>query len=135
MNMQYEAVGRDIGALVDSKNKQYGNAFNEAGKILKVLYPKGIQPEQYDDILAVTRVLDKLFRVANGKQGQEDPWRDIAGYGILGASMGMDCERVGIQDIDPDTPEGRFLMVALAKLSNIRGKPMYEVLEDIEKFV
>lgn len=23
--------------------------------------------------------------VANGKQGSEDPWQDIAGYGLLGA--------------------------------------------------
>ncbi|MDI9468233.1 MAG: hypothetical protein QM343_10185 [Bacillota bacterium] len=29
-------------------------------------------------------VVDKLFRVAHGKQGDEDPWQDIAGYGLLG---------------------------------------------------
>ena len=35
-------------------------------------------------MLGVIRVVDKLFRVANGKQGSEDPWQDIAGYGLLG---------------------------------------------------
>jgi len=81
---KYEALGRAIGALVDVKNAQYGDAFHKTGKILAILYPEGVTPEQYDDMLAVVRVLDKLFRIANGKQGNEDPWQDIAGYGLLG---------------------------------------------------
>jgi hypothetical protein len=36
-------------------------------------------------MLAVVRILDKLFRIANDKNAfNEDPWQDIAGYGILG---------------------------------------------------
>lgn len=81
---KYEAMGKAIGALVDVKNHQYGDAFHQTGKILAILYPKGVRPEQYNDMLAVVRVLDKLFRVANGKQGNEDPWQDISGYGLLG---------------------------------------------------
>ncbi len=82
---KYEALGKAIGALVDRKNKQYGDAFNRGGSILEVLYPDGVKPDQYRDMLGVIRVIDKLFRVANGKQGNEDPWQDIAGYGLLGA--------------------------------------------------
>lgn len=81
---KYESLGKAIGALVDRKNKQYGDAFNRGGSILEVLYPDGVRPEQYRDMLGVIRVVDKLFRVANGKQGQEDPWQDIAGYELLG---------------------------------------------------
>lgn len=81
---KYEALGESIGALVDRKNKQYGDAFNRSGSILEVLYPDGVRPEQYRDMLGVIRVVDKLFRIANGKQGPEDPWQDIAGYGLLG---------------------------------------------------
>ena len=81
---KYEALGESIGALVDQKNKQYGDAFNRSDSILKVLYPDGVRPEQYRDMLGVIRVVDKLFRIANGKQGSEDPWQDIAGYGLLG---------------------------------------------------
>lgn len=81
---KYEALGKAIGALVDVKNHQYGDAFHQTGRILAILYPEGVAPEQYDDMLAVVRVLDKLFRIANGKQGNEDPWQDIAGYGLLG---------------------------------------------------
>jgi len=81
---KYEALGKAIGALVDEKNLQYGDAFNRGGCILEILYPDGVRPDQYRDMLGVIRVIDKLFRVANGKQGREDPWQDIAGYGLLG---------------------------------------------------
>jgi hypothetical protein len=80
----YEERGQRVGQLVDIKNFQYGDSFGQAGYVLAVLYPYGVQPEQYKDMLAIVRVLDKLFRVANGQQGDEDPWQDIAGYGLLG---------------------------------------------------
>lgn len=84
---KYEKVGQDIGQLVDEKNKAYGSSFSEAHKILSVLYPNGIQPEQYTDALAIIRVIDKLFRIANHKNAfGESPWRDIAGYAILGVA-------------------------------------------------
>lgn len=83
--MTYEELGKEIGALVDRKQQQYGNSFGQAGKVLKVLYPNGVKPEEYGDMLGVVRVVDKLFRVANGNQGEEDAWQDIAGYGLLGA--------------------------------------------------
>ena len=44
-------------------------------------------PEQYGDMLAITRIIDKLFRVATKKDAfGESPFKDIAGYGILGAA-------------------------------------------------
>jgi len=82
---KYEALGKEIGSLVDRKNLAYGDSFNRAADILAVLYPGGVKVEQYRDMLAVVRVLDKLFRLANNKRAfEESPWRDIAGYGILG---------------------------------------------------
>lgn len=80
---RYARFGTEIGNLVEQKNRQYGDAFAQAGKIMRVLYPCGIRPDQMDDALAVIRIVDKLFRVANGSQGDESPGRDIAGYGIL----------------------------------------------------
>ena len=81
----YEQIGQEIGKLVDEKNAAYGSSFAESHKILSVLYPNGIKPEQYTDALAIIRVIDKLFRIANKKDAfGETPWRDIAGYAILG---------------------------------------------------
>ncbi len=89
--MKYEQTGRLIGSLVDAKNEAYGDSFNQSGKILKILYPKGVQPEQYRDMLAMVRVIDKLFRVANQKDAfDENPWADIAGYAILSSEGGPD---------------------------------------------
>jgi hypothetical protein len=75
----------NLGTLLEEKNKAYGSAFSKSSEILKILYPDGIQPEQYTDLLLTTRILDKLFRIANDKSAfNEEPWKDIAGYGILG---------------------------------------------------
>ena len=83
----YEKIGTEIGKLVQEKNEAYGDSFGQACRILEVLYPEGIQPSQYRDALAVTRVIDKLFRLANKKDAfGESPRRDICGYAILGVA-------------------------------------------------
>ena len=84
-NDKYKKIGTEVGELVDEKNAAYGSSFAESHKILSVLYPNGIKPEQYTDALAIIRVIDKLFRIANKKDAfGESPWRDIAGYALLG---------------------------------------------------
>ena len=81
----YKEIGTEVGSLVDEKNAAYGSSFAESYKILSVLYPNGIKPEQYTDALAIIRVIDKLFRIATAKDAfGESPWRDIAGYALLG---------------------------------------------------
>lgn len=79
----YATIGLEIGRLVDEKNAQYGDSFNRSGNVLRQLYPDGIPTAAYDDMLAVIRIIDKLFRIAHGSQGDESPGRDIAGYGLL----------------------------------------------------
>jgi len=81
----YEKIGKEIGKLVQEKNQAYGDSFGRACEILEVLYPEGIKPEQYRDALAITRLIDKLFRLANKKDAfGESPWKDICGYAMLG---------------------------------------------------
>ena len=78
-------IGNRIGELVRQKNLAYGDSFSRATDILEVLYPSGVQPHQYRDMLAVIRVIDKLFRLATRKDAfDESPWNDIAGYALLG---------------------------------------------------
>ena len=81
--MTFEQVGTKIGKLVDEKNRQYGDAFSKSGDFLNILYPDGIEPHQYHDMLALVRMFDKQMRIANGNQGDENGWNDITGYGIL----------------------------------------------------
>jgi len=85
---QYTAIAYAIGCMVDQKQKAYGDSFGRSGQVLRALYPDGIKPDQYGDMLAVTRIIDKLFRVATGYKDTalENPFKDIAGYGILGSN-------------------------------------------------
>jgi hypothetical protein len=84
MTGKYEEIGAEIGRLVDKKHKAYGRSFDHVGRILETLYPLGIRPEQYDDLGAMIRILDKFFRIATSKSAfGEDPWQDVAGYALL----------------------------------------------------
>jgi len=84
LKIDYTELGKMIGNLVAKKQEEYGDSFHRCGKILKILYPNGISSDQYIDALGIVRVIDKLFRIANGKKGNENPWMDISGYGLLG---------------------------------------------------
>ena len=78
-------IANEIGELVQEKNKAYGDSFAKSQQIIKILYPDGVRSAQYMDMLAITRVIDKLFRIATKKDAfGESPWRDICGYAILG---------------------------------------------------
>jgi len=82
--MKYQNKANEIGKVVEEKNKQYGDAINNTGEFLKLLYPDGIPVERYNDIGVLIRIYDKIKRVAAGHK--EDSWEDIAGYGILMSS-------------------------------------------------
>ena len=79
----YEKVALEIAKLVSEKQKQYGNSFNKAGEYLRLLYPDGIQLDQYDDMLGLIRDFDKSMRIVHGNQGNEDAWSDKLGYALL----------------------------------------------------
>ena len=82
--IDFESIATSIGKLVASKNKSYGNSFQESGKIIEMLYPNGIPVEKYTSVLALIRIIDKLYRIATQPDfNGEDAWRDIAGYAIL----------------------------------------------------
>lgn len=89
MSNTFRNLGAEIGALVEAKQKQYGDSAGKTGRILQILYPNGIPVHAYDDALLIVRCLDKFSRIAqrgeDGKDlGGESPYRDLAGYGLLG---------------------------------------------------
>lgn len=98
--MNYTEIGRAIGKLVDDKNRIYGDAFSKTGDFLKILYPNGIEVKDYNNVLALARVFDKIMRVANGNQGNENAWNDLAGYGILmsGVDARVEAEKKRIYE-------------------------------------
>ena len=83
--MDYKTLGEEVGQLVDEKNTAYGNSFNVAEDFIKLLWPNGVPPDAFNDMLCVVRIFDKLKRIATNKAyGGESPYRDIAGYALLG---------------------------------------------------
>lgn len=75
---------KELATLLEQKNQAYGDAFAKTTQILELLYPNGIQKEQYKDVHVIVRMLDKISRIArdNDPMG-ESPYQDIAGYSIL----------------------------------------------------
>lgn len=84
MNRFKEPCGA-LAELLNVKDKEYGSAYQKVAQVLDILYPNGIQPNQYKHAMLVVRILDKVMRISQG--AFEDSYRDIAGYGILGLTM------------------------------------------------
>jgi len=85
-----KSSGEKITKLVIEKNLAYGDAVNKVTDIVKILFPDGISPDQYKDMLLLVRDLDKTCRIANGDPTafDENPWQDKAGYAICGMAQG-----------------------------------------------
>ena len=99
---KYEEFAAELGKLVDKKNAAYGSSFDKSGDVLRILYPEGVEADQFEDMLAIARVLDKLFRIATDRDALgESPWKDIAGYGLL---MSERCKRTPHIDEAPAAP-------------------------------
>jgi hypothetical protein len=82
-----------------------------------------VRAEQYPTFLAVTRVIDKLFRVATKKDAfGESPWRDIAGYALLGIAADE-------KEAPPQVSKSFEIESCLQEYARERGIP-YEIPED-----
>jgi hypothetical protein len=64
---KYQNFGKEIGDLLDIKQAAYGDSFGKSGKILKHMFPNGIKPRQYGDVLTIARMLDKIMRIATAR--------------------------------------------------------------------
>lgn len=88
MDNRFLQIATEVGALCDEKNKAYGDSFAKTGDFLRLLYPNGIPPEKYGDALCLVRMWDKMKRIATDRDALgESPYRDIAGYALLGIKM------------------------------------------------
>lgn len=86
--MTFAEIGAEIGALVDEKRKAYGSSFHKCGDFLRLLYPEGVKPEQYGDLLCLVRMFDKQMRIATQKNAfGESAYRDLCGYALLGTTL------------------------------------------------
>lgn len=78
------AQAEQTARLVAKKNEAYGSAFEDCTHFLKLLYPIGVPPKDYQPMLTLVRIFDKMKRIATDPEyGGEEPWRDINGYSLL----------------------------------------------------
>jgi|TARA_R100001163_G_scaffold63888_1_gene56795 hypothetical protein len=93
----FSELGDAVGDLVHDKQRAYGDSFGRSGECLRQMFPEGINTDQYDDLLTIARILDKLFRLANDPSAfDENPYRDIVGYALLGMNrhLGQSSEEL-----------------------------------------
>jgi len=80
----FEEMSSEVGKLVDEKQLAYGDSFGKMEEVLKIICPDGVTPDKYGDLLAVVRMLDKIFRIMTNKDAfDEDPFADMVGYSLL----------------------------------------------------
>ena len=128
---KFERIGRDTGKLVADKQAAYGDSFGRSGRVLKELYPEGIMPGDYDNVLTVVRMLDKIFRIATDKDALgENPFKDICGYALL--AMGRDEDEKVVDAIVESRQPDKFSM---ASQWGLTGAPCREEAEEAASLI
>lgn len=84
----YQRLGSEIGKLVDEKHAAYGNSFGSASAFLRLLFPQGVLPDRYEDLLYIVRIYDKIVRLVTNRDAfGESPLQDICGYSLLALEL------------------------------------------------
>lgn len=96
--MKFRQKGQEIGELVDLKQQAYGNSIIKTSKLLEVF----LEDYKNDDgtytipasllkhLALQVRIIDKQNRIFSNPDGDlmnESPYKDIAGYGLLGSEL------------------------------------------------
>jgi len=78
-------LGLEVVNVVDKSNTAYGNSTEKSAEILKILWPDGVPTDRMHDFRCMVSIIDKLSRIVTNKDAfGESPWRDCAGYALLG---------------------------------------------------
>jgi len=81
---RFKLVGQMLGEIIEVKDKKYGSSFEKSTDFIKLAYPNGVPVDQYKNMLTITRIFDKIMRVATNKDPEgETPFADIGGYALL----------------------------------------------------
>lgn len=91
---KYELEGKNLGRLVDEKQAAYGDSIAQTEKLMHVFLSRYEEGDTYkipksllNHILLQVRIIDKQNRIFSNPDGDlmdESPYKDIAGYGLLG---------------------------------------------------
>lgn len=103
---RFEEIAEEIGKLVTEKNAAYGSAALKAATFLELLFPMGVNPTRYTDMLLLVRMFDKMMRIATRPTAfGESPYRDLAGYSLIGVTKDSLFEEGPVEPTCPDPGE------------------------------
>ena len=78
------SIGEELGQMLASKNRKYGDSYARMAHVLPMFYPDGVPGDHLLDAVFILRIIDKLMRIASAQgDDEEDPVKDIAGYAML----------------------------------------------------
>jgi len=80
---KFEQLGREAGLFVEKRHRNHGDTFARAGGAFRLLFPKGITPEQVDDALFLSRIWDQMVKVSQGASG-DSPYKEILVFALEG---------------------------------------------------
>lgn len=94
----FRQIATEIGQFTDMKNEAYGSSVDATYEVMKVFLKKyknddntyTIPESLLKHILLQVRMIDKQNRVFNSPDGDklnESPYRDLAGYSLIGIRM------------------------------------------------
>jgi hypothetical protein len=95
---QLELEYQEAMELCQKKNKDYGNAKEVAGKLMKMMFPKGIKlvtASQFNEFNMFVMIMSKVIRFANLSQSNGDPnfesiedtLKDLGNYAFILKNM------------------------------------------------
>jgi hypothetical protein len=95
---KFTELAYGIGEFTDMKNQQYGSSVDATYGMMKVLMERYTYDEEnylmpktlLKHILLQVRMMDKQNRIFNNPSGEgdsESPYRDLAGYSLIGIDM------------------------------------------------
>jgi len=94
----FREIATEIGQFTDMKNEAYGSSVDATYEVMKIFLKKyknddntyTIPESLLKHILLQVRMIDKQNRVFNSPDGDklnESPYRDLAGYSLIGVRM------------------------------------------------
>jgi hypothetical protein len=94
----FQEIANEIGKFTDMKNDAYGSSVDATYEVMKVFLNKyknddntyTIPESLLKHIFLQVRMIDKQNRIFNNPDGdkmEESPYRDLAGYSLIGVRM------------------------------------------------
>jgi hypothetical protein len=79
--MRFKEKALEVAEMLERKSEEYDAPYDSDNEFLKIMYPDGVPPNQYSNMVLCLRLYDTLKKLT--KTGDTKYIEYIAGYGIL----------------------------------------------------